>query len=50
MTNSKEEAQIRKLIDNWVNALRAKDLDGLMSHYAPDILTFDIAPRCNTKE
>ena len=39
-----DEAQIRERIDGWVKALRAKDLDGLMSHYAQDILVFDLAP------
>jgi uncharacterized protein (TIGR02246 family) len=38
------EAQICKLMDKWAEALRAKDIKGLMSHYAADILTFDIAP------
>jgi ketosteroid isomerase-like protein len=42
--NSKEidEAQIRELIHRWLQALRAKDLDGIMSCYAPDILLFDL--------
>jgi ketosteroid isomerase-like protein len=39
-----DEAQISKLIDRWLTALRAKDLDGIMSCYAPDILLFDILP------
>jgi hypothetical protein len=26
-----DEAQIRRLIDDWTKALRAKDIDGLMS-------------------
>ena len=44
--NSKEidEAQIRELIHRWLQALRAKDLDGIMSCYAPDILLFDLLP------
>ena len=44
--NSKanDEIQIRQLIDNWTKALRVKDIDGLMSHYAPDVLLFDLAP------
>ena len=44
--NSKasDEAQIRQLVDSWVQALRAKDVNGVMSHYAPDILVFDLAP------
>jgi uncharacterized protein (TIGR02246 family) len=39
-----DEAQIRRLIDDWTKALRAKDIDGLMSNYAPVIVSFDIAP------
>jgi ketosteroid isomerase-like protein len=39
-----DEAQIRQLIDGWAKALRAKDINGVMSHYAPEILVFDIAP------
>ena len=39
-----DEAHIRRLIDNWAEALRAKDINGLMAHYTPDILVFDLAP------
>jgi uncharacterized protein (TIGR02246 family) len=39
-----DESQIRQLIDGWANALRAKDVNGLMAYYAPDILLFDLAP------
>lgn len=38
------EAQIRQVIALWTKALRAKDIDGLMSQYAPDMLLFDLAP------
>ncbi len=38
------EARIRQLIDGWARALRAKDIEGVMSHYARDILLFDLAP------
>ena len=38
------EAQIRKLVDDWAKALHAKDINGVMSHYAADIVTFDLAP------
>lgn len=42
--NSKaiEEAQIRKLIDDRVKAVRAKDVNGAMSNYVPDVLLFDV--------
>jgi hypothetical protein len=38
-TKARDEAQIRQLIDQWTQALHAKDLNTLMSYYAPDILT-----------
>jgi ketosteroid isomerase-like protein len=38
------EALIRQRIDNWVEALRAKDIDGIMSLYTPQIVSFDIGP------
>lgn len=39
-----DEARIRELIENWAKAVRAKDIDGIMAHHAPDILLFDVPP------
>ena len=39
-----DEADIRQRIDKAVAALRAMDLEGVMSLYAPDIVSFDIVP------
>jgi uncharacterized protein (TIGR02246 family) len=39
-----DEAEIRGLIDDWVRAVRAKDINRIMPHYAPDVLSFDLAP------
>ena len=39
-----EEAEIRRQMDGWVRALRAKDIDGVMSFYAPNIVSFDLDP------
>ena len=39
-----DAAQIRQLIDHWVKALHAKDINGLMAHHATDILLFDAVP------
>ena len=39
-----DEANIRQRIDKLVEALRAMDLEGVMSLYAPDIVSFDIVP------
>ena len=41
MTRTDEEAQIRRLVQDWAKAAAAKDLDAIFSHYAPDILAFD---------
>ena len=38
------EAQIRALIEDWARAMRAKDVGGVMAHYAADSVTFDLAP------
>lgn len=40
-TPATAEAEIRGLIDDWTRAFLAKDLDGIMVHYAPDIVAFD---------
>lgn len=39
-----DEADIRQRIGRWATAIRDKDLDGLMSIYAPSIVSFDIDP------
>lgn len=39
-----DEADIRRRIDTLANAIRAMDLEGLKSIYAPDIVSFDIEP------
>lgn len=43
-TATRDDVQIRELIDASARALRAKDIDALMSHYAPDMVTFDLMP------
>jgi ketosteroid isomerase-like protein len=45
MTRTNDEAQIRALVDDWARAVRAKDLDAIFAHYAPDILAFDAIAR-----
>ena len=41
---TRQDSQIRERMDAWAQALRAKDIDALMAHYAPDVLTFDLMP------
>jgi ketosteroid isomerase-like protein len=39
-----DEIEIKRAIEGLVEALRAKDIDGVMSIYAPDLVSFDIVP------
>ena len=36
------EAEIRALVDEQAKAIRARDVDGSLSAYAPDVLLFDV--------
>jgi ketosteroid isomerase-like protein len=38
------EALIRQRIEDLVQALRAKDIEGVMSLYAPNLVSFDLGP------
>jgi uncharacterized protein (TIGR02246 family) len=38
------EAEIRELIDGSVRAISARDIDGVMSVYAPELVAFDVVP------
>jgi ketosteroid isomerase-like protein len=38
------ETEIRQRVENLARALSAKDIDAVMSFYAPDIVSFDIGP------
>jgi ketosteroid isomerase-like protein len=43
-TEQKNEAAIRELIDGFVKAIRAKDINGVMSVFAPEVVSFDLGP------
>jgi ketosteroid isomerase-like protein len=42
--HSTDEADIRRRVDEHVEALRAMDVDRVMAIYAPDIVSFDLDP------
>jgi PhnB protein len=44
ISKANDEAQIRALLDDWAQALRAKNADAVVAHLAADIVTFDLAP------
>jgi len=39
-----DEAEIKRAIKRYVEALRARDIDGVMSIYAPELVAFDLVP------
>jgi uncharacterized protein (TIGR02246 family) len=41
-TPAGDDARIRKAMKALAQAIRDKDVDGVMAHYAPDIVTFDL--------
>jgi len=34
--------EVRDMIDNWAIAVRAKDIESVMTHYLSDVLAFDV--------
>ena len=48
-TPTTHDAQIRQLIAAQQRAICAKDVDQIMSHYATDIILFDVKPPFQTK-
>src|SRR5690348_14901897 len=39
-----DEAEIQRLLDDGIRSLRDKNIEGIMSMYAQDVVTFDIVP------
>ena len=40
-----DEAAIKRVIEGFVEAVRNKDIGGVMSLYAPEVVSFDIVPK-----
>jgi len=43
-TKKNDEAEIKRVIEGGVEAIRARDIDGVMSIYAQEVVSFDIVP------
>jgi ketosteroid isomerase-like protein len=39
-----DEAEIKRVLEGGVEAVRARDIDGVLSIYAPELVAFDIVP------
>lgn len=48
-TKATAEAEIREVVDQWLEAVLAGDVDGIVSHYARDILAFDAVSQLQFK-
>jgi ketosteroid isomerase-like protein len=40
-TLARTESELRSQLEDWARAVRAKDVDRIYAHYAPDIVAFD---------
>ena len=41
---TEDQTAIRELIERWVQAVQAQDLDAVLADHAPDIVMFDVPP------
>jgi uncharacterized protein (TIGR02246 family) len=39
-----DEAEVRRLVENWASAVRKKDFAGILRNHSPNILMFDVPP------
>ena len=39
-----EESLLRERVATLAQAIRDKDIDALMTHYAPDVVVYDVMP------
>lgn len=42
--SSRDEAQIRELIENWARAISSGDREAILAHHSSDFLMFDFPP------
>jgi ketosteroid isomerase-like protein len=42
MSQNANEPQIRKLLEKWAKAVRARDIAGVVAHHTDDVLMFDV--------
>jgi len=47
--NTIHEAAVRKLIEDWAAAVRAKNFDDILRHHSREILMFDVPPPLQSK-
>ena len=48
-TTPEPVAEVRECVETLAQAIREKDIDALMTHYAPDVVVFDLMPPLNVQ-
>jgi ketosteroid isomerase-like protein len=48
-TRTHVDQEIRTLVDGFAKAVRDKNINALMSHYAPELVVFNVAPPLRDK-
>ena len=43
-TRTNAEAEIKRVIEGGIEAIRGKNIEGVMALYAPEVVSFDIVP------
>jgi uncharacterized protein (TIGR02246 family) len=46
---SKEETEVRALVENWASAVRRKDMPKVLQHHSSDVVMFDVPPPFQSK-
>jgi len=41
MADNANEIQIRSLVENWAQAIRDENMDGILAHHTDDVVMFD---------
>jgi len=43
-TRIRDDSSVRDRVESLAQAIRDKDIDNLMTHYAPDVVVYDVMP------
>ena len=44
VSEKSEEIAIRRIIEEWASAVRARDISGVIAHHTDDVLMYDVPP------
>jgi uncharacterized protein (TIGR02246 family) len=43
-TNKSDDFKIRRLVEEWAHAVRARDMEGVLAEHVEDMVMFDVPP------